>query len=190
MKLRRSKVLHETVELNITAFLNLMVILVPFLLITAVFSRMTVLELTLPALTAASETEPKIDLDLQMLIYPDALEIRDANIGRIRRFEIVQSSPDWRQVTDVLVEVKRRFPKETNISLLLDPVVPYKRLIEVMDRVRSAEILNVGTLEEVELFPEISVGQAAAETTTPAADVSIDALPLEDDLRRDDGGKQ
>jgi biopolymer transport protein ExbD len=29
----------DTAELNITAFMNLMVILVPFLLITAVFSR-------------------------------------------------------------------------------------------------------------------------------------------------------
>ena len=44
----------ETAELNITAFMNLMVILVPFLLITAVFSRLAILELNLPA----SSTEP------------------------------------------------------------------------------------------------------------------------------------
>ena len=35
---------EDTAELNITAFLNLMVILVPFLLITAVFSRLAILE--------------------------------------------------------------------------------------------------------------------------------------------------
>jgi biopolymer transport protein ExbD len=39
---------HDTAELNITAFMNLMVILVPFLLITAVFSRLAILELNLP----------------------------------------------------------------------------------------------------------------------------------------------
>ncbi|MEM7805474.1 MAG: biopolymer transporter ExbD, partial [Pseudomonadota bacterium] len=38
----------EATELNITAFMNLMVILVPFLLITAVFSRLAILELNLP----------------------------------------------------------------------------------------------------------------------------------------------
>ena len=38
----------ETAEMNITAFMNLMVILVPFLLITAVFSRLTILQLNLP----------------------------------------------------------------------------------------------------------------------------------------------
>ena len=42
-------------ELNITAFLNLMVILVPFLLITAVFSHMSILDLNLPP---ASQQKP------------------------------------------------------------------------------------------------------------------------------------
>ncbi len=37
-----------TPTLNITAFMNLMVVLTPFLLITAVFSRMAILELNLP----------------------------------------------------------------------------------------------------------------------------------------------
>ena len=35
---RRGRYNDDTAELNITAFMNLMVILVPFLLITAVFS--------------------------------------------------------------------------------------------------------------------------------------------------------
>ena len=45
---------QEAAELNITAFMNLMVILVPFLLITAVFSRLAILQLNLPG----SSTEP------------------------------------------------------------------------------------------------------------------------------------
>ncbi len=177
MKLRRSKALQETVELNITAFLNLMVILVPFLLITAVFSRMTVLELNLPALNSASDAEAKVDLELQMLIYPDALEIRDANLGRIRRFAIEEDKIEWPPVRDVLVEIKRRYPEETSIVLLLDSRVPYKRLIEVMDNVRSAEIVNVATLEEVELFPAISIGEAPALAEINDVDVTIETLP-------------
>lgn len=177
MKLRRSKALQETVELNITAFLNLMVILVPFLLITAVFSRMTVLELNLPALNAASEANEKVELELQMLVYPDALEIRDANLGRIRRFDVTDNQISWPAVREVLLEVKRRFPEETGISLLLDSRVSYKRLIEVMDQVRSAEIVNVGTLEEVELFPSISIGEAPPLAEIEEADVAVDALP-------------
>lgn len=177
MKLRRSKALQETVELNITAFLNLMVVLVPFLLITAVFSRMTVLELNLPALDGASAADEKIKLELQLLIYPDMLDIRDANLGRIRRFEITDDKIDWPEVRDVLLEIKRRFPEETGISLLLDSRVSYKRLIEVMDQVRSAEIVNVGTLEEVELFPSVAIGEAPPPQGTEEADVAVDVLP-------------
>ena len=46
----------EAPELDITAFLNLMVVLVPFLLVSAVFSRITILELNIP--TAAGASQP------------------------------------------------------------------------------------------------------------------------------------
>ena len=36
-------------EIDVTTFLNLMVVLIPFLLITAVFSRLTIVELDLPS---------------------------------------------------------------------------------------------------------------------------------------------
>lgn len=180
MKLRRSKALEETVELNITAFLNLMVILIPFLLITAVFSRMTVLELNLPALNTAGAADEKVQLELQLLIYPEALEIRDANLGRIRHFAIADNTIAWSKVRDVLLEIKRRFPEETGITLLLDSRVPYKRLIEVMDHVRSAQIVNVATLEEVELFPSISIGEAPPEAEAEDEDIALDALPQEE----------
>ena len=49
---------REAVELNITAFMNLMVILVPFLLITAVFSQVAILDLNLPSSTDQISTEP------------------------------------------------------------------------------------------------------------------------------------
>ena len=39
----------NTYEIDVTTFLNLMVVLVPFLLITAVFSRLTIVELNLPS---------------------------------------------------------------------------------------------------------------------------------------------
>lgn len=175
MKSRRSKVLHETVELNITAFLNLMVILVPFLLITAVFSRMTVLELTLPPLNSADNPEQKIDLQLQLLVYPDVLEIRDANLGRLSQIAIADNQINWAPVNKVLLELKQRFPEETAVALLLDPSVPYKRLIEVMDHVRSTEIVNVTTVEEVELFPAVSIGDAPARAEEDQ-NVTLDQL--------------
>ncbi len=171
MKLRKKR-MQETVELNITAFLNLMVILVPFLLITAVFSRMTVLELNLPALEAKQQENQEIKLALQVLITEDALVIQDATLGEIKRVAMADGEDvDWKIFTDVLVEIKSRFPEEQGISLLMEPSVPYKTMIQVMDHVRYAEIVNVATLELVELFPNVSIGDAPQEQAAAVEEV-------------------
>jgi biopolymer transport protein ExbD len=47
----------EPMQLDVTTFLNLMVVLVPFLLITAVFSRLTIVELTLPSASGGSSAD-------------------------------------------------------------------------------------------------------------------------------------
>lgn len=160
MKLVRKKMVKEAVELNITAFLNLMVILVPFLLITAVFSRITILELNLPAKNSQTAQQEQIKLQLELLIRPDGFEIRDANLGRIKYLARSADTTNWKAFTDILIEIKSRFPEEQNITLLLDREVNYRTLIQVMDRVRSADVVNVTELETVELFPNISIGDA------------------------------
>ncbi len=160
MKFNRKRHLDETVELNITAFLNLMVILVPFLLITAVFSRITVLELNLPSLNGDDASQEQVDLQLQLVIREDYFDIQDANIGLIRRIDRDEGVINWKLLVDVLLEVKSRFPDEQDITLLMEKSVSYKTMIEVMDHITKADIVLAGTLETVELFPNISVGDA------------------------------
>ncbi|MCP4430332.1 MAG: biopolymer transporter ExbD [Gammaproteobacteria bacterium] len=160
MKLVRRKMVQDVVELNITAFLNLMVILVPFLLITAVFSRITILELNLPPKNARAVEGDQVKLQLELVIRPDSFEIRDSNFGRIRFLPRNSVQTDWNSFTNLLVEIKTRFPDEKNITLLIDKQVSYKTIIAAMDRVSSAEIVNVSELEVVELFPNISMGDA------------------------------
>jgi len=165
--------METTVELNITAFLNLMVILVPFLLITAVFSRMTILELNLPALNSKADENTELKLQLQVVVTQDQFVIRDLNLGEFRRVARMEngvevSDPErkiWKPFTDTLITLKARFPDEQNIALLLDREVSYKSMIAVMDRVRSADIVQVASLETVELFPLISIGDIPLEQT-------------------------
>ena len=158
--------MHEqAVELNITAFLNLMVILVPFLLITAVFSRITILELNLPSKDAVVRQEKEINLQLQLVVRKQSFEIRDSNLGRIKYLERDNDDSVWDSFTDILVEIKSRFPDEQKITLLLDRDVNFKTLIEVMDRVRAADVVEFAAVQTVELFPEISIGDALPQNT-------------------------
>ena len=176
MKLVRRKHVQETVELNITAFLNLMVILVPFLLITAVFSRVTVLELNLPPKDAIAKQEEKVKLQLELVIRENRFEIRDSNLGLIKGINRDQAEADhWKVFTDILIEIKTRFPDEQSITLLLEPKINYKTLIQIMDRVRSADVLSFTDVETVELFPNISIGDAPVLETVDAAAPSATA---------------
>lgn len=152
--------IREAEEINITAFMNLMVILVPFLLITAVFSRMSVLELSLPDPSTVAEQEP-ISLSLELVLREKSFDIRDSRLGLIKRLEHGENGARWNLFRDILVEVKRRFPEERSITLLLEPNIEYKTLIKAMDAVRSAEVVSGLSVETIELFPDIAIGDAA-----------------------------
>lgn len=177
MKRRGLQTIQQAEELNITAFLNLMVILVPFLLITAVFSRLTVLELNLPALDAKGEDSAKVKLQLELVIREHSFDIQDANIGLIKKIERTQKDSQWKQFTDAMVAIKTRFPDESSISLLLEPEVDYKTMIKVMDKVRSAQVVIGFSAETVVLFPDISIGDARVIAVTELAvnDLAVEA---------------
>jgi hypothetical protein len=69
--------------------------------------------------------------------------------------------------------------------LLLEPGVSYKTMIEVMDHVRSTQVLQIGNVVDVELFPEISISDAPAlelateNISTPAAAPSAETSESE-----------
>jgi len=171
MKLARRNRMQETVELNITAFMNLMVILVPFLLITAVFSRMTVLDLNLPALDAAANENTEKKFSLQLTIRKDSFLFQDARTGLpLKNIPWDGETVDWHEFDEFVKKVKQRFPENEDITLLLGKEVNYKTMIEVMDHVRTFSEVAAATLETYELFPNISIGDAleveAAQATT------------------------
>lgn len=167
------KHIREAEELNITAFMNLMVILVPFLLITAVFSRMTVLDLNLPDANAANSQET-ITLSLELVVREKSFDIQDSKLGLIKRIERGQDKASWNHFRDILVEIKRRFPEERSITLLLEPSIDYKTLIKTMDTVSTADISQGLSVETVELFPEISIGDAAIAAVQTNAEAETD----------------
>jgi biopolymer transport protein ExbD len=163
-RLRRRTGKHDPGEINITAFMNLMVILVPFLLITAVFSRITILELNLPAAgTAAAASEPIFQLEI--IVRDHAIEVGDRNGGLIRRIDAGEAGHDFQQLSETMQQVKARFPDKLDATVLLEPGIAYDTLVQVMDSVRVAAVVQAGSLQLAELFPEISIGDAPATTT-------------------------
>lgn len=160
MRKAAQRYIHDTEELNITAFMNLMVALIPFLLVSAVFSRMTVLELNLPA-PGTQEAQAPEGLAFEVVLRAAAVEIQEPRLGLIKRIEHSQGDVQWTQLREALLELKRRYPEVRDIAVLLEPNVQYKSLIKTMDYVRSADVSQGLSTSTVELFPNIAIGDAA-----------------------------
>ncbi|MFU8895635.1 MAG: ExbD/TolR family protein [Gammaproteobacteria bacterium] len=156
---RRGK---EPAELDMTTFLNLMVVLVPFLLITAVFSRITIVELSLPSASAAP-TPAEAAFRVEVIVREAGLEITNGNMVIAALPKGADESYDLAGLSDYLVELKREYPNKEDASVLLEPEIHYDYLIQVMDVVRSIDLPTEDDEQEtmrVALFPDISIGDA------------------------------
>lgn len=158
MRVRRLK--KHVAELEVTAFINLIVVLVPFLLSTAVFSRLSVLELTLPAQNAGVEQLKENNLQLEIVIRPDALDVGDRIGGLIKHIDNTPAGPNLAELSALIQQIKAKFPDKTSATVLSQPDTPYEVLVGVMDAVRVHEVAKGPQVTQTELFPDISIGDA------------------------------
>jgi len=149
----------EPPELDITTFLNLMVVLVPFLLITAVFSRITIMELDIPSGAGSALDKPKVVIEV--ILRQDRLELGNGQ-GVVAKLPNVEGKHDIAKLSDYLQKIKGNYPDKTDATILIDPDIEYDQMVRVMDAVRSAELRQDGSdeLQKVALFPDMSLGEA------------------------------
>ena len=168
---------HDAPELNITAFLNLMVILVPFLLITAVFSHMTILELNLPPKSNKpppdqQKKDEKKESNFELIMRENEIVLNDTIKGPMRTY--TPKTPggedfDFAAIQSDIVVIKASHPQKKNFSILSDPKVPYDMLIQAMDTVRVlVKEDDEGNTVQEELFPKIAIGDAPEKDTSGA----------------------
>ena len=163
----------EQSDLDMTTFLNLMVVLVPFLLITAVFSRITIVELTLPSAGGGAGIEES-GFRLEVIVRNSGFELTNGTT-RIAAIPKVDDAYDMATLTEMARSLKRDNPDASDASVLLEPDIDYDHLIQVMDAVRSTSLAEVdpeaaekvlaenpeGTsIPRVALFTNISIGDA------------------------------
>jgi biopolymer transport protein ExbD len=157
----RRRIGGDALGLDMTTFLNLMVVLVPFLLITAVFSRITIVELNLPSSAGgAAPTEPSFRVEV--IVREAGLEITNGT-ATIASLPKLDGEYDLATLSAMVLSLKRDNPDVNDASVLLEPDIEYDHLIHVMDVVRSAQIppsIEGGESTRVALFTDISIGDA------------------------------
>ena len=151
---------QETPHLDVTTFLNLMVVLIPFLLISAVFSRVTIMELSVPtgAGGAAADTP---NFSIEVIVRKAGLEIAN---GHSVEAAIPKKDDqyDMEMLSKILMRLKSSYPDKEDATVLLEPEIAYNYLIQIMDAVRGTEIREDGSdeVQKIILFPDISIGDA------------------------------
>jgi biopolymer transport protein ExbD len=154
------KRLVETPELNITTFLNLMVVLIPFLLISAVFSRVTIMELSVPTSAGGSGTNTP-NFAIEVIVRKAGFEIGNGNSVEAA-IPKKEDKYDMEMLSKMLLRLKARYPEKEDATILLEPDIEYDYLIRIMDAVRGTELQGEGEdePEKLALFPDISIGDA------------------------------
>ncbi len=162
-------------DLDVTSFMNLMIILVPVLLMGMVLSRITVLDLKLPDLADSSTPADEPPQQLEVIIRPERFEVNYPAGVKLQWVEKTdQGEYNYELLSTVLQETKRLLEdkgiQKKDVYLLSESSTDYQTIISTMDTVRSFKAVVAASVVNAELFPEVALGDA------PPAGQSIRAI--------------
>lgn len=166
--IRRTKVDTETTEggnLNLTPFLDLMMVLIPFLMLSTSFFVVVVTTAKLPTpVTSPKEVPTKPPFDLVVQMPKDSIKVFLNPNGSAEKPQLALQIPGGEGIDAAtlsrfhkhLVELKERFPGETRLALDPSGSVPVEHLQQVMDQV-SLHSSDDGAAAGKPLFPDIAL---------------------------------
>ncbi|WOH38948.1 biopolymer transporter ExbD [Thalassotalea fonticola] len=176
--LRKPRIKRQEAELDITSFMNLMIVLVPVLLMMMVFSHITVLDLKLPELTDPSvqtESDEEQVKQLELMVRDDQIEVYYPQSYLLKTIPSKDGDYDYDSLVQTLKQVKQLLIEQgidkNDLSLLLEPQIDYQTIVTLMDKSRSYKAVVVASVVDAELFPNISLGDALTVANPDAVNV-------------------
>ena len=157
---------RKPAEVMLVPMIDIFVVLVTFLLMTAVFSRITILQLDLPSANDGGAAATPA-FRLEVIVRESGFELTNGQT-LIAALPKVDGEYDWAQLSQLAQQLKSENPDVIDASVLMERTVKYDYLIQVMDAIRSVELpangesaadSAVGT-KRTELFTNIAVGEA------------------------------
>jgi biopolymer transport protein ExbD len=166
----RSRKRHkkEEAELDITSFMNLMIVLVPVLLMMMVFSRITVVELNLPSLSSIPADESIEQQLLEVEVSERGLDVFFPQGYLVANIPMIDDSNtlvhNYEKLQNTLIGVKQTLlangADKKDIILLLQEDTDYQTIVSLIDTTRSYEDVLIASLVQAELFPQVSLSDA------------------------------
>jgi biopolymer transport protein ExbD len=150
-----------TFDLNLAPMMDMMVSIIPFMLLSATFLQVMLINAPLPAPVAQAlkqdrdKDKREVSIKVQMHVNQNfVIDVKEAS-GKTAHYAVV----DTQSLHKKLVEIKQSFPKVFRLELNPDSQVDYKSIVQVMDSTRSMENADPKiTIEGAEtplLFPDV-----------------------------------
>ena len=152
---------HKDEDIDVTPLLNVLVVMIAFLILSAVFSRITIQEIVLPTQADAGTTSDKPLVTIVVIVRQDALEISDGK-SVTATIPKLGMQYDFQKLSENLLYLKEKYSEKQDVTILIEPDIAYESMIQVMDAVKVAEVKKAGQgkVREVVLFPQVSIGDA------------------------------
>jgi biopolymer transport protein ExbD len=152
---------HKEEDIDVTPLLNVMVVLVAFLIFSAVFSRITIQELVLPTQGDAKSAPDTPLVTIEVIVRKSSLEIGDGK-SVVAKIPKLGTKYDIQKLSAYLLRLKEKYKDKQDVIILLEPDIEYESMIQVMDAVKIVEVKQEGQERprKVLLFPQVSIGDA------------------------------
>jgi biopolymer transport protein ExbD len=122
-------------DLEILPLMNLFVVLIPMLLLSAVFLEVAVVRMDLPVDGASNDSEEEM-LDLSVRIEEERYLIQG---NAIEETEVARTGEGDRDaLTEALERVAAAHPSNRSLRIVSRPATQYEEIIHVMDASRDA----------------------------------------------------
>jgi len=143
-----------TSELDLLPLMNIFIVLIPLLLLSAVFVQVSVIRMDAPVgpgdATAAVATDLAEGLELAVVIAADAYVVTGRGLGEqiIARAEGTDAQPSdpaaLAGLGAALGDVVAQYPEEKSVKIVAGPHTRYEEIVDVMDVARGAGLPQVG----------------------------------------------
>jgi biopolymer transport protein ExbD len=140
----------EMIDIDLTPFMNIFMVLVPFLAVMAVFTKIAVLEFSLPPaqVEGVGANVPAKDLDVSIVITDEGYRI----VGTGKKLDIIpklRGQYQLDQLRTLLKAIKFEYPSQKSLVLVLAPDVLYDDVIHFMDVCRESQFPDIGLSGEI-----------------------------------------
>ena len=136
----------EDFDVNITPVMNVFIILIPFLLLSASFVKIAIIDFSLPSAEQSSSNVVNANDLKELTVLVVSIDTKGFQVKTSEKklpfVKKISGKFDYKALVDRLKSVKKKYPKLEDVIISPDARIKYDTIIKVMDTCRKVGFPN------------------------------------------------